>query len=158
MTVKKFFYILVSSSGIFSLEDKPISIIVNDLDHLQFDINVTNIDELVQNMIDLYGVINKIDQISKFAKDSRFGFLSSCPKLSGTGFNIYSSVRLNKISDENREKIELISKNQDFICKIVEKNGENQVDVMNINHFGITEKESFEKWNKVINELLEFDV
>ena len=64
-------------SGVFSLEEKPILILINDLDHLQFKIHVSNTDNFISNLVDLYSVKKKLeDNGTSYSFSPFYGFLS----------------------------------------------------------------------------------
>jgi protein-arginine kinase len=142
--------------GVFSVEEKPIFIVLNDLDHLQFEINITNNDDIIKNITDLYSLVKKLEQFGiKYSNSSNYGILSQCPLYTGTGFNIYSTLRVNTITSKI-DKLEELAKNLIFTYKIHDDD-KNMIDILVFNHIGITEKELFEKWNKIVNQIIEND-
>jgi protein-arginine kinase len=142
--------------GVFSLEENPIFIIINDLDHLQFEINISNNDDIIKNITDLYSLIKKLEQSGiKYSNSSSYGILSQCPLYTGTGFNIYSTLKVNTITS-NTDKLEELTKNLGFTYKIHDDD-QSMIDIIVFNHIGVTEKELFEKWNKIVNHIMEND-
>lgn len=143
--------------GIYSLEEKPVIIIINDLDHLQFETNIVNYDQIISNLVDLFKVVKKLEENgTKYSVSPHFGYLSQCPKFTGTGFNIYSTLKLTNLGS-NIDKLEELRARLEFSFKIINSDTDKLIEIQLLNHIGMTEKEIFEKWNKVVNELIEND-
>ena len=145
-------------SGIFLLDEKPILIIVNDIDHLQFEIHLSNPDDMISNVIDLYNVINKIEEKGiRYLYSPHYGYHSQCPRFTGTGFNIFSTLRLNILTSD-LEKLEELRTIHKFSYNITEINSDKILEIQVLNQIGMTEKELLEKWKLTINDLIENDV
>jgi protein-arginine kinase len=145
-------------SGIFLLDEKPILIIVNDIDHLQFEIHLSNPDDMISYLIDLYNVINKIEEKGiRYLYSPHYGYHSQCPRFTGTGFNIFSTLRLNILTSD-LEKLEELRTIHKFSYNITEINSDKILEIQVLNQIGMTEKELLEKWKLIINDLIENDV
>ena len=148
---------IMSNVGVYSLEEKPIFIILNDLDHLQFEINITNNEDIIQNITDLYSVVKKLEQSGiKYSNTLNYGNLSQCPLFTGTGFNIYSTLKVNTIT-ANIDKLDELKNTLGFTYKIHDEDI-SLLDIIVFNSIGVTEKELFEKWNQIVNQIAEKDI
>lgn len=78
--------------------------VVNDIDHLQFYVNV---DQPSANPYEyLYGLLRLLSEFSKqikFAYSKSFGVIAACPRLLGTGMTISIEIDLSKINQGEDE-------------------------------------------------------
>lgn len=149
-----YFFNYLGYLGIYSLEEKPIHVVVNDIDHIRFEINVLKIKDLLKSAEELKNYLNEFEQQAKICKDKRFGYFSPNMKMTGSGFGITSKLKLSNLCKDTQKLQSLIGTKKSRYYKIL---SEDIVEISAFNKIGSSEKEVLENWNKLLNSLIEND-
>lgn len=134
---------------------KNLCLLINDFDHIQFITSLDKSTDISPQMKDFYSFIDSIESKAEFLKDWQFGYLSTFPRLSGTGLSIKCFMKLENLQ-KNEKKLEDICKSYGYYFK--GKSGADfNYEFGNRILIGQTEREIMENFVKFSSEVLSKD-
>jgi arginine kinase len=141
--------------GVIIFTQNNICAVVNDIDHLKFEINIKG-DDLNEHFMQILKLSNEFSKHLKFSYDKRLGFITACPRFIGTGLIIKSVLKLTHLA-KSEEKLNNILSKTDFAFKVVDPEL-GTVELTNKYTIGRSETDLLTNLVCAINDLVDQDV
>ena len=145
--------------AIIKFNKSNIFAIINDIDHIRIEYNLSNPKEDYDITKDIYNLLKTLIDLNKlisFEYDDKFGFLTANPDYVGTGINAKAKIKLKNLK-ENEIK-DWIEDKKLYNYKEIENNDDGKIiEINNIQSVGLSETEILGNLMYDIKDIIEND-
>ena len=145
--------------AIIKFNKSNIFAIINDIDHIRIEYNLSNPKEdydITKDIYNLLKILIDLNKLISFEYDDKFGFLTANPDCVGTGINAKAKIKLKNLK-ENEIK-DWIEDKKLYNYKEIENNDDGKIiEINNIQSVGLSETEILGNLMFDIKDIIEND-
>ena len=93
------------SRAIFVSENKELLILINFVDHIKIVFNVNFVSDFFECFERAYYLIKCFERVLNFEVNKNYGYVNSCPSLTGAGIEIFLSLSVQNMKNPKLEKL-----------------------------------------------------